>query len=137
MAEATFPTPLHSTSYDTGPIYVKYLRHRKDYSEITIESVYEDQGRDFTTTAGDAPQRWEITYDGLTDEDANILDQFWDTHKKHVTFTFIEPRDHPWTFQEGGTFTGCRFESFDRDHGDVNGVKFIQKRHVVIVRYPS
>jgi hypothetical protein len=137
MAEATFPTPLHSTSYDTGPIYVKYLRHRKDYSEITIESVYEDQGRDFTTTAEDAPQRWEITYDGLTDEDANILDQFWDAHGIARPFTFIEPRDHPWTFQEGSTFTGCRFESFDRDHGDVNGVKFIQKRHVVIVRYPS
>lgn len=137
MPEATYPTPLHSSSYDTGPVYLKYLKHRKDYSEITIESVYEDQGRDFNTTADGAPQRWELTYDGLTDEDANILDQFWDAHKKHVTFTFIEPRDHPWTYQEGDTFTGCRFESFDKDHADVNGVKFIQQRHVIIVKYPS
>lgn len=137
MPELTYPTPLHSSTYDTGPIYVKYLKVRKDYSEITLQSKYEDGGRDFNLSADEPPQRWEITYDGLADEDANILDQFWEQHKLHNTFTFIEPRDHPWTYHEGNTFTGCRFESFEKDHGDVNGVKFIQKRKVVIVKYPT
>lgn len=137
MPEATYPTPLRSTSYDTGPIYLKYLKVRKDYSEITIQSKYEDGGHDFNESADEPPQRWELTYNGLTDEDANILDQFWDAHKLSVTFTFIEPRDHPWTYTEGGTFTGVRFESYEKDHADVNGVKYIQSRKVVLVQYPS
>jgi hypothetical protein len=134
MPEATFPTPLHSASYDSGPRYMKYLKVRKDYSEVTLISTYEDQGRDFNTSADDAPQRWELFYDGLADEDANILDAFWDAHKLHVTFTFIEPRDHPWTFQEGGTHTGVRFESYEKDHEKVKG---IQTRTVRLVKYPT
>ncbi len=133
MPEATYPTPLHSVTYDTGPFYMKYLRLRKDYSEITISSTYEDQGRDFNTSADDAPLRWEITYDGLSEEDAQILDEFWNTHKLHVTFTFIEPRNAPWTDQEGETHTGVRFESFEKDHSKV----WIQSRKVVLVKYPT
>lgn len=134
---ATYPTPGHSATYNEGPFYVKYLKVRKDYREITLISKYEDQGRDFNTSADDAPQRWELEYDGLSDEDANILDQFYDAHKLSTTFTFIEPRDHPWTGVEGDTHTGVRFESFEKDHGDVNGVKFIQKRKVALVKYPT
>jgi len=137
MPEATYPTPLHVTGYNEGPLISKYLKVRKDYSEITLISTFEDQGRDFNTSADVGPQRWELTYDGLTDEDAQILDDFWDAHKLHVTFTFIEPRDAPWTHTEGGTDTGVRFESYEKDHGDVNGVKFIQKRSVKLVKYPS
>lgn len=134
---ATYPTPGHSATYNEGPFYVKYLKVRKDYGEITLISKYEDQGRDFNTSADDAPQRWELTYDGLSDEDANILDQFYDAHQLNVTFTFIEPRDHPWTGVEGDTHTGVRFESFEKDHGNINGVKYIQKRKVVLVKYPT
>jgi hypothetical protein len=134
---ATYPTPGHSATYNEGPFYVKYLKVRKDYKEITLISEYEYQWRDFNTSADDAPQRWELTYDGLSDEDANMLDQFYDAHQLSVTFTFIEPRDHPWTGVEGGTFTGVRFESYEKDHGDVNGVKFVQKRKVVLVKYPT
>lgn len=137
MPELTYPTPLHSTTYNEGPFYVKYLKRAKDYDEITVKSRFEDGGVDTEEHAADAPQRWELIYDGLSDEDANILDQFWDTHRLSRTFTFIEPRDHPWTYQEGNTVTGCNFESFTRDHGDINGVKFIQKRKVVIVKYPA
>lgn len=133
MPEATYPTPLHSADYDTGPFYIKYLKRSKDYSEITLISTYEDQGRDFNTSADDAPQRWEITYDGLSEEDAQILDDFWNTHKLHVTFTFIEPRDAPWTDQEGDAYTGVRFESYEKDHSKV----WIQSRKVVLVKYPT
>lgn len=131
---ATYPTPGHSATYDSGPIPLKYLKVRKDYGEITLISKYEDQGRDFNTSAADAPQRWELEYNGLTDEDANILDEFYDAHKLSTTFTFIEPRDHPWTGVEGGTFTGVRFESYDKDHDKVKG---IQRRSVKLVKYPT
>lgn len=133
---ATYPTPLHSPTYDTGPIYVKYLRRAKDWASVTIESVFEDQGRHFNTSADNVPIIWEITYDGLSDEDANILDEFWDAHGRATGFTFIEPRDHPWSGAEGGTFTDCHFVEFQKDHGDVNGVKYEQKRRVVIAKYP-
>jgi hypothetical protein len=137
MPELTYPTPLHSSTYDTGPVILKYLRRAKDWASVTVTSIYEDKGQDFNVSADDCPIIWELNYDGLTDEDANILDQFWDAHGIARSFIFIEPRDHPWTFTEGTTYTGCHFVSFDKDHADVNGVKYIQKRKVVIAKYPT
>lgn len=132
MPERTYPTPGHSSTYDTGPIYLKYLKRPKDWGAITVVSTFEDGGKDFGLHAAIPPQFYELEYDGLTDEDANILDEFWNDHGLHTTFIFIEPRDHPWTFQEGATVTGCRFVSYDRDH---NKVKTIQSRKVVIAKY--
>lgn len=131
---ATYPTPLHSVTYDSGPLYLKYLKVRKDYSEATLISTYEDKGADLNYSAADVPQVYELEYDGLTDEDANILDQFWDDHKRHISFTFIEPRNHPWTGAEGNTVTGCYFLSYEKDHTKVKG---IQSRKVSIIKYPS
>lgn len=136
MPEQTYPTPLHSQTYDTGPLYLKFLKRAKDYGEATIVATYEDKGFDVNYSAADVPQIYELIYDGLADEDANILDQFWDFHKRWISFTFIEPRDHPWTYQEGNTVTGCFFLEYEKDHADVNGVKLIQKRRVVIVKPP-
>ena len=134
MPEQTYPTPLHSVSYDTGPQYLKYLKVRKDWGSLTLISKFEDGGIDTNTSADNCLQEYRLSYDGLTDEDANILDVFWDTHGLHTTFIFIEPRDHPWTFQEGATVTGCRFISYEKDHDKVKG---IQRREVVIGKYPS
>ena len=131
---ATYPTPQHSSSYDTGPVYLKYLKLRKDYESITLISKFEDGGIDTNTSADNVLQEYLLEYNGLTDEDANILDQFWDAHGLNVTFTFIEPRDHPWTFVEGNTVTGCRFISYEKDH---DKVKNIQKRTVRIGKYPG
>ena len=137
MPEATYPTPGHSATYDTGPVYLKYLRRARDWASVTLTSKYEDGGMDFNTSASTTPIFWELTYDGLTDDDANILDQFWDAHGLATSFTFIEPRDHPWSGGEGSTYTGCHFVSFEKDHADSNGAMFIHKRKVVIAKYPS
>jgi hypothetical protein len=137
MPEATYPTPLHSSAYDTGPIYLKYVKHRKDWTKATVIAPFEDGGIDTNTSAANTLQEYELIYDGLSDEDANILDTFWDAHGVNVTFTFIEPRDHPWTGSEGATVTGCRFISYEKNHADVNGVLLIQNRRVVIGKYPS
>lgn len=134
MPEQTYPTPLHSQTYDTGPVIMKYLKRPKDWAAVTVFQEFEDGGQDAIEHAGDAPQYYDLEYDGLTDEDANILDQFYENHRLSITFTFIEPRDHPWTGSEGFTVTGCRFVSFERDHDKVKG---IQKRKVVIVKRPA
>jgi hypothetical protein len=133
MAELTYPTPLHSLSYDTGPIYLKFRKLAKDYAAITTVAVFEDQGRDFQKSAADAPQFYELIYDGLTDEDAKILDDFYNAHGIDVSFTFIEPRDDPWTGNEGNTVTGCRFAEYEKDH---RLVLTTQSRRVLLVKYP-
>lgn len=133
---AVYPTPKQAVAGSGGqfgPQYLKYRKHPKEWSEITLISVYEDQGRDFNTSATDAPQRWTLEYDGLTDDEAQILDTFWDAHQLHLTFTFVEPRDKPWSYVEGNTVTGVRFESYTADH---DKVKTIQRRTVVLVKYP-
>lgn len=136
MPEQIYPTPLQGNNYNAGVQYLKYLKVRRDWSRITLISEYEDGGIDTNTSADNCLQEYVLEYDGLTDEDANILDEFWDTHKLNLTFTFVEPRDHPWTLAEGSTVTGCRFISYDKDHANVNGVKTQQQRRVVIGKYP-
>lgn len=134
MPEQTYPTPLHSQTYDTGPVYLKFLKRAKDWGAATLVSKYEDLGVDLNVSAADVPQIYELEYDGLDDRDAFILDEFWDAHKRHIAFTFIEPRDHPWTDQEGNTVTGCYFLSYEKDHRQV---KTIQSRKVQIIKYPT
>lgn len=135
MPEQTYPTPLHSPSYNTGPVYLKFRKLAKDWASVTVVSVFEDQGRDFQKSAADAPQFYELIYDGLGDEDAKILDDFWDAHGIDTPFTFIEPRDNPWTGAEGNTVTGCYFAEggYEKDHSKV----WSQSRRVLIVKYPA
>lgn len=133
---ATFPTPkqvLVGSGGQVGPPYLKYIRHRKNWADITLISKYEDQGVDTNTSADDLPQRWSLEYDGLEEEEVQILDNFWDQHRLTVDFTFVEPRDEPWTQIEGDIVTNVRFESYeDRDHDKV----WINRRVVHLIKYP-
>lgn len=118
-----------------GVQFLKYLKKEKDYSEITLISKYEDGGRDFNLSAADAPQIYELEYDGLTDDQVEVLDDFFDTHKYSEPFTFVEPRDEPWGFVQGDTVPGCVFVApYQKDH---NKVKYTQSRKVVIAKYPA
>lgn len=133
---ATYPTPkqgLSGSAGQFGPPYMKYIKHRKNWSEITLISVYEDKGVDTNTSADDMPQRWTLEYDGLDESQVAILDDFWDQHKLTVDFTFVEPRDAPWSGIEGDTITNVRFESYeDGDHDKVR----INRRIVHLIKYP-
>lgn len=126
---ANYPTPVQS-----GPIYTKFRRLRKDWAEITVISTFEDAGRDFNEHASTVPQRWEFVYEGLDETEAKVLDDFYETHRLSQTFTLIEPRDRPWTNTKtaGATFTDVRFELYEAGHSKVN----IQSRRVVLVKYP-
>lgn len=133
---ATYPTPkqgLGGSAGQFGPPYMKYIKHRKDWAEITLISTYEDKGVDTNTSADDMPQRWTLEYDGLDETQVHVLDDFWDQHKLTTDFTFVEPRDQPWTGVEGSTVTNVRFESYeDRDHDKV----WINRRIAHLIKYP-
>lgn len=125
---ANYPTPQQS-----GPQYLKYIRHRKDWREVTLISTYEDKAVDSNQSADDIPQRWTLEYDGLEQDDVKTLDDFWDAHRLVVTFTFIEPRDEPWTQNEGNTVTGVKFEFYeDGDHTKI----WINRRIAHLIKYP-
>lgn len=125
---ADYPTPAHS-----GPPYLKYRKPAKDWASVTVVSVFEDQGADFQKSAADAPQIYELFYDGLTDVQADILDQFWDAHGIDTPFDFDEPRDAPWTGSAGDTIEDCYFKSYEKDHTKV----WSQSRRVELVKYPA
>lgn len=134
---ATYPTPkqgLAGSAGQSGPPYLKYIKHRKDWKELTLISVFEDKGVDTNESAADMPQRWTLEYDGLSEAQVAILDSFWDQHRLSVDFTFVEPRDAPWTEIEGDTVTGVNFEDYeDGDHTKV----WINRRVAHLIKYPS
>lgn len=125
---ADYPTPEHS-----GPPYLKYRKMAKDWAGVTVVAIFEDQSADFQKSAADAPQIYELLYDGLSETQAKILDDFWDAHGIDTPFTFYEPRDYPWTGNEGNTVTDCYFKSYEKDHTQIH----IQGRRVELVKYPA
>lgn len=133
---ATYPTPkqaLAGSGGQFGPPYLKYIKHRKNWRELTLISEFEDKGVDTNTSADDMPQRWTLEYDGLEESQVKILDDFWDAHRLTIDFTFVEPRDEPWTYIEGDTITNVRFEEYeDGDHDKV----WINRRIVHLIKYP-
>ncbi|HEX7330321.1 MAG TPA: hypothetical protein VF290_02410 [Pyrinomonadaceae bacterium] len=100
-----FPTPAFS-----GPPYFKYLKHPLDYKEITIFSQYEDGGVDTNESATTAPQRWTFIYRGLTQTQAKVILDHYNTNRLSGTFSFQEPRNDPWTGMTGTTHSGVQYE---------------------------
>jgi hypothetical protein len=94
-----------------GAKYLKFIKHRKDYSEITIFSIYEDKGVDTNESASDAPQRYTLIYGGLTQTQAKVILDHYNANRLSTTFSFQEPRNDPWTGTTGSTITGVRYES--------------------------
>ena len=121
-----FPTPAFS-----GPKPLNYFRRAKDYKDITDISEFDDLGRDTNEHASDAPQYYELTYDGLTETEAKVLDDHYNTNRLSGTFSFQEPRNEPWT-STGSTVT-VRYDSYERSkHSYYN----VQARRVVLIKTP-
>lgn len=118
-----------------GPRPNVYLKHVKDYDEITDFLKFEDGGVDTNEHATDAAQRWTLIYNGLTETEAKVLDDYYNSKRKSTRFTFKEPRNEPWTGTGGTTYTNSvQFESYERpEHEHYN----IQSRKIVLVKYPS
>lgn len=94
-----------------GLIYLKYLKHPKDYREITVFSTYEDKGVDANESASDAPQRWTLIYGALTQTQAKVILDHYNANRVSGTFSFQEPRNEPWTGTTGTTYSGVQYES--------------------------
>lgn len=126
-----FPTPAFS-----GPPFLRYFKHRKDYGEITVFSEFEDGGRDSLEHASDAPMRWTMVYGGLTQTQVNLILTHYNTNKLSTKFTFQEPRDDPWTGTTGTTYTNSvQYESAPEqpEHQKV----WSQSLTVHLVKYPA
>lgn len=103
---AQYPTPAIG-----GPLYEKYIKHPKDYREITITSKYEDGGIDTNESADTAPQRWTLKYNGLTQAQAKTILDHYNANRLSERFTFQEPRNDPWS-GVGTTYTNSvQYES--------------------------
>lgn len=122
-----YPTPAFG-----GPQYLKYIKHAKDYEEITEFAKFEDGGLDTNEHATDAAQRYEFIYGGLTETQAKVLDDHYTTNRRSATFTLQEPRNVPWSHTTGSSVT-VRYESYERpDHEHYD----VQARRVVLIKTP-
>lgn len=111
---------------------LSYFKHAKDYKQITDFSEFEDLGRDTNEHASDAPQLYELFYDGLTETQAKVLDDHFNTNRYSGTFSFQEPRNEPWTGTTGSTVT-VRYETYERPkHEKV----WSQSRRAVLIKTP-
>lgn len=109
-----------------GQKYAKYIKHPKDFAEITVFSVYEDKGADANESASDAPQRWTLIYNNLTQAQAKVIIDHYNANRLSGTFNFQEPRNDPWTHTTGNTVTGVQYEvpveQPEHDHFDIQSL---------------
>lgn len=125
-----FPTPAFS-----GPPYLKYIKHRLDYSEITEFTTFEDKGADALETASAPPQRWTLIYGGLTQAQAKVILDHYNTNRLSARFTFQEPRDDPWTGTTGTTYTNSvQYESVEQPE---HNKAWSQSLTVHLIKYPA
>ncbi len=128
------PPSAYPNTATIGFTYTKFTKEKADWDEITIESPYEDGGKDFNQSADAPSQRWTIEYAILTETQAKVLDDHYDSCKgKALGFSFTEPRNYPWT-GAGSTFTDVHYEEYTREHGEHLSS---QRRRVVLVKRPS
>lgn len=126
-----FPTPAFG-----GPPYLKYIKHPLDYEETTIFNDYEDGGRDTNESADTPPQRWTFIYGGLTQTQAKVILDHYNTNRLSAKFTLQEPRNDPWTGTTGTTHTNLVQYEKPVEQADHNKV-WSQALTVHLVKYPS
>jgi len=75
-----------------------------------------------------------LFYDGLTETQAKVLDDYYNLKRYSTKFTFKEPRNEPWTSTAGSTYTlAVQFESYERpDHEHYD----VQSRRLTLIKYP-
>lgn len=126
-----FPSPAFG-----GAAYLKYIKHPFDFKEITTVSKFEDGGVDTVERASTAPQRWTLIYGGLTQTQAKVILDHYNTNRLSAKFTFQEPRNDPWTGTTGTTYTNLvQYESpvEQPEHNKVWG----QSLTVHLIKYPA
>lgn len=104
MSTPRFPDPTV-----TGIDYARYYEIPPDYSEVTYSNTYEDGGVSLNES-GTPPKRWEVEFNGLSRDEADIFDAFHELVKFVGTFDFVDP--------SSVTHNLVRIESYDRSHAE-------------------
>lgn len=118
-----------------GQTYLKFTREKADWDAVTIKSTYEDSGADFNLSATVPSQRWTLEYGGLTETQAKVLDDHFDSAQGQVFgFSYTEPRNYPWSGTTGTAYTDVHYESYERSH---DPKLWTQTRKIVLIKRPS
>lgn len=117
----------HPTPDQNGPMYSRFFEPPPDYDAVTTAHEYEDGGKSFNLDSEQQPRSFEISYDGLSELEAQILDDHYDEAKGQINdFTFTHPRT-------GEEIEGVHYLSYERSHEKT----WMQTRRVVLIRYPD
>lgn len=98
-----FPSPVI-----TGIGWSRFYQLPNEWDKVTAEHVYEDDGRSFSTTTDTPPKRWQVSFDGLTQDEADMFDAFADEVRRTKTFDFTDK----W----GVKHEGVRVTEYSRSH---------------------
>lgn len=97
------------------------------WASVTSVHEYEDRGRSFNVATDTPPQFWEIEFNGLTKEEAEIFDAFNSAARMDRTFSLID--------KYGETHTGVRIVEYARSHeGHKSWSKSVRFR---LAKYPA
>ncbi len=98
-----FPDPT-----TTGIKWARYKKIAKDWTAVTVDHTYDDEGKSFNTSTNTPPTFWEIGFTGMTSAQIDIFDAFNDAARRDRTFSLID--------KAGVTQTGVRIVNYERDH---------------------
>lgn len=128
------PPSAYPNTATIGQFYTTYKKEPPDWKDVTLEVIFEDQGADRNLSAASAVQRWAFVYRGLSETQAKVLDDHYDSaNGPFQGFSFTEPRNYPWSGTTGTVFTDVHYEVFERDH---DRILHNQIRRVVLIKRP-
>lgn len=93
---------------------------------------YDDGGRDFKLQhGGGGIKRWSLTYDGLTEAQAAILDAHKDSAK--INGDGLSANGFNYRDRDGTLYANVRYEKYERP---AHSKKWIQSRNIQLVKFP-
>lgn len=128
MPVSQFPTR-YNPDYPDDPVSLTHLilvDHPPEWPAASIKT-FKDGGATYSLQNTNYVLRWELSYDALTREDAEVLDNHYlEAQSIFGSFSFRHPR-------RGVLFTNVHYESFEypaHEHVDC------QSRHIVLIKRP-
>lgn len=115
-----YPFPLNG-----GPQFLRFQEIKPEWGEFG--GAFPDGVPTYNTIQTAAVRRWQVEYDGLSQDEALVLDTHFRSTRGGISFNMTVPRT-------GEALTGVRYESYQRSaHQKV----WSQARSVVLVRYTN
>lgn len=131
MPPSQFPTPFNASFplEPSGPIISKLLDLPIEYPATVIKE-FKDGGVSIGLSNVNGVIRIELTYDGLFESEAAVLDNHVESAKfQFYGFTFRHPRT-------GVLYNDVHYETFERDHPVPFG-RNRQSRHIILIKRPT